>query len=41
MKCEGEMAITWAGKVQTGKLYCEAELKRTMEKFACLRLKRV
>ena len=28
MKCEGEMAITLAGKVETDKLYCEAELKR-------------
>ena len=28
VKCEGEMAITLAGKVETDKLYCEAELKR-------------
>ncbi|PWA78792.1 hypothetical protein CTI12_AA212100 [Artemisia annua] len=28
VKCEGKMAITLAGKVETDKLYCEAELKR-------------
>ena len=28
MKREAKMAITLAGKVETDKLYCEAELKR-------------